>query len=45
MTAKVKNLPPKWDEAKLSTVFGEFGEVASSVILKTDEGKRFALAT
>eukprot|EP00930_Biecheleria_cincta_P042464 TRINITY_DN2921_c0_g1_i2.p1 TRINITY_DN2921_c0_g1~~TRINITY_DN2921_c0_g1_i2.p1 ORF type:complete len:669 (+),score=154.44 TRINITY_DN2921_c0_g1_i2:92-2098(+) len=39
----VKNLPPKWDEAKLSTVFGEFGEVASSVILKTDEGKRFAL--
>lgn len=39
----VKNMPPTWDDAKVDSVFGEFGEVMSSVILTTDEGRRFAL--
>jgi len=38
----VKHLPPLWDEAKLSNVLGEFGEITSLVVL-TDQGRRFAL--
>lgn len=39
----VKNFPDSWDDAKVSDVFSEFGEVASSVLLTNDDGKRFAL--
>jgi len=39
----VKNFPPSWDEAKITVVFSEHGELASSVVLTNNEGKRFAL--
>lgn len=39
----VKHMPPAWDDKKLTSVFGEFGEVTSSVIMSSDDGKRFAL--
>ncbi|CAJ1400596.1 unnamed protein product [Effrenium voratum] len=39
----VKNMPPAWDDDKVTAIFSDYGEVASSVLLKTDEGKRFAL--
>lgn len=39
----VKHLPPAWDEAKLSSVFGAFGEVVSVWHSATEDGKRFAL--
>eukprot|EP00439_Symbiodinium_sp_Y106_P059683 s88_g8.t1 len=39
----IKNMPPSWDDAKVAAIFAEFGEVSSSVLLNTDDGKRFAL--
>jgi len=39
----VKNMPPAWDDAKVSAIFAEFGEVTSSLVQTTDTGKRFAL--
>ncbi|CAK0801246.1 unnamed protein product, partial [Prorocentrum cordatum] len=39
----IKNMPEDWDDDKILSVFGEFGEVVSSVSMKTDDGKRFAL--
>lgn len=39
----VKNMPSNWDDQKITSVFSEFGEVVSSVLLKTEDGKRFAL--
>lgn len=39
----VRNMPPSWDDAKVAEIFSDFGEVSSSVLLNTDDGKRFAL--
>lgn len=38
----VKNIPDTWDEAKLSSVFSEYGEIASITIVKAPEPKKNA---
>jgi len=37
-----KNFPPTWDESKLRSLFSQYGDIKSLILMKTEAGQPFA---